>query len=135
MPLNHGYGVQVARALAERGLPPTPRALPSPGGPTLGLAMVGWQPEGAAGACCGREAPLRLALGLSGEASPNGSRPAASMAAGAPADTFDLQLLAEAIGRNGTTVKRRDMLALAPTQRHRSSRAKRSLGTPRLRSH
>ena len=30
-----------------------------------------------------------------------------------PADTFDLQLLAEAIGRNGTSVKRRDMLALA----------------------
>ena len=33
--------------------------------------------------------------------------------AGVPADTFDLQLLAEAIGRNGTNVKRRDMLALA----------------------
>lgn len=59
--------------------------------------------------------PLRLrqALGLSGVASPNGSRPAAGMVAGIPADTFDLQLLAEAIGRNGTNVKRRDMLALA----------------------
>ena len=57
--------------------------------------------------------PLRQALGLTGDASPNGSRPAASMVAGVPADTFDLQLLAEAIGRNGTTVKRRDMLALA----------------------
>ena len=53
---------------------------------------------------------LRQALGLSGDASPNGSRPAATVV---PADTFDLQLLAEAIGRNGTTVKRREMLALA----------------------
>ena len=33
--------------------------------------------------------------------------------AGVPADTFDLQLLAEAIGRNGTAVRRRDLLALA----------------------
>ena len=33
--------------------------------------------------------------------------------AGIPADTFDLQLLAEAIGRNGTAVRRRDLLALA----------------------
>ena len=57
--------------------------------------------------------PLRQALGLSGDASPNGSRPAAGVVAGVPADTFDLQLLAEAIGRNGTNVKRRDMLALA----------------------
>ena len=56
---------------------------------------------------------LRRALGLSGDASPNGSRPAATVVAGMPADTFDLQLLAEAIGRNGTTVKRREMLALA----------------------
>jgi transcriptional regulator with XRE-family HTH domain len=61
----------------------------------------------------GMPLPLRQALGLSGDASPNGSRPAAGMVAGVPADTFDLQLLAEAIGRNGTTVKRRDMLALA----------------------
>jgi transcriptional regulator with XRE-family HTH domain len=59
--------------------------------------------------------PLRLrqALGLSGATSPNGARPAAGIAADIPADTFDLQLLAEAIGRNGTNVKRRDMLALA----------------------
>jgi transcriptional regulator with XRE-family HTH domain len=57
---------------------------------------------------------LRTALlGLSGDASRNGSRPAASAVAGVPADTFDLQLLAEALGRNGTNVKRRDMLALA----------------------
>ena len=61
----------------------------------------------------GMPLPLRQALGLSGDASPNGSRPAAGMVAGVPADTFDLQLLAEAIGRNGTHVKRRDMLALA----------------------
>jgi transcriptional regulator with XRE-family HTH domain len=56
---------------------------------------------------------LRQALGLSGEASRDGSRPAATMVAGVSADTFDLQLLAEAVGRNGTSVKRRDMLALA----------------------
>ena len=61
----------------------------------------------------GLDMPLRLrqALGLSGDV-PAGSRPAGIMA-GVPADTFDLQLLAEAIGRNGTRVKRRDMLALA----------------------
>ncbi len=57
--------------------------------------------------------PLRQALGLTGDASPDGSRQAATVVAGVPADTFDLQLLAEAIGRNGTTVKRREMLALA----------------------
>ena len=59
--------------------------------------------------------PLRLrqALGLSGDAAPGSSALAASAVAGVPADVFDLQLLAEAIGRNGTTVKRRDMLALA----------------------
>jgi transcriptional regulator with XRE-family HTH domain len=57
--------------------------------------------------------PLRQALGLTGDASPNSSRPTASAGAGIQADTFDLQLLAEAIGRNGTSVKRRDMLALA----------------------
>ena len=55
---------------------------------------------------------LRQALGLSGDA-PAGSRPAAGAMAGVPADTFDLQRLAEAIGRNGTAVKRRDLLALA----------------------
>ena len=55
---------------------------------------------------------LRQALGLSGDV-PAGSCPAAGAMAGDPADTFDLQLLAEAIGRNGTKVKRRDMLALA----------------------
>ncbi len=55
---------------------------------------------------------LRQALGLSGDASV-GSRPAAGAMAGVPADTFDLQRLAEAIGRNGTAVRRRDLLALA----------------------
>jgi len=55
---------------------------------------------------------LRQALGLSGDA-PARSRPAADALAGVPADTFDLQLLAEAIGRNGTAVRRRDLLALA----------------------
>ena len=57
--------------------------------------------------------PLRQALGLTGDASPNTSRPAAGAVAGVQADTFDLQLLAEAVGRNGTDVRRRDMLALA----------------------
>ena len=57
--------------------------------------------------------PLRQALGLTGDASPGTSRPAAGAVAGVRADTFDLQLLAEAVGRNGTDVKRRDMLALA----------------------
>jgi transcriptional regulator with XRE-family HTH domain len=57
--------------------------------------------------------PLRQALGLTGDASPGASRPAAGTVAGVQADTFDLQLLAEAVGRNGTDVKRRDMLALA----------------------
>ena len=84
----------------------------------------------------GMPLPLRQALGLSGDASPNGSRPAAGMVAGVPADTFDLQLLAEAIGRNGTTREApRHARAGRATQRHRSSRAKRSMGTPRLRSH
>jgi transcriptional regulator with XRE-family HTH domain len=59
--------------------------------------------------------PLRLrqALGLTRDASPDPSRLAVGMVAGIPADTFDLQQLAEALGRNGTNVKRRDMLALA----------------------
>src|SRR5512146_1239698 len=58
---------------------------------------------------------LRQALGMSGDASPDRTRPtgAAAAVAGLPADTFDLQLLAEAAGRNGTAVKRRDLLALA----------------------
>ena len=62
----------------------------------------------------GLDMPLRLrqALGLSGDG-PAGSHPAAGAMAGVPADTFDLQLLAEAIGRNGTAVKRRDLLTLA----------------------
>jgi transcriptional regulator with XRE-family HTH domain len=64
----------------------------------------------------GLDMPPRLRqalLGLTGDASRNGSRPAVSAVAGVPADTFDLHLLAEALGRNGTNVKRRDMLALA----------------------
>ena len=51
----------------------------------------------------------RQALGLTGETPPDGS---GGLIAGVPSDTFDLQLLAEAIGRNGTDVKRREMLAL-----------------------
>jgi transcriptional regulator with XRE-family HTH domain/tetratricopeptide (TPR) repeat protein len=56
--------------------------------------------------------PLRLrqALGLTGESSPGKS---GSAPAGVPADTFDLIQLAEVIGRNGTNVKRREMLSLA----------------------
>jgi transcriptional regulator with XRE-family HTH domain len=57
--------------------------------------------------------PLRQALGLSGMPSRNSTAPAGGLAAGVLADTFDLQLLAEAIGRNGSDVKRRDMLTLA----------------------
>jgi transcriptional regulator with XRE-family HTH domain len=57
--------------------------------------------------------PLRQALGLTADASRTGQRPASGAVAGAPADTFDLHLLAEAMGRNGTDVKRGDMLALA----------------------
>jgi transcriptional regulator with XRE-family HTH domain len=56
---------------------------------------------------------LRQALGLSGDAPAAGARAAASTIAGLPADTFDLQQLAEAVGRNGTPVRRRDLLALA----------------------
>jgi transcriptional regulator with XRE-family HTH domain len=56
---------------------------------------------------------LRQAMGLTGDTSRNGPGPAVSVVAGVPADTFDLQLLAEAVGRSGTNVKRRDLLALA----------------------
>jgi transcriptional regulator with XRE-family HTH domain len=56
---------------------------------------------------------LRQALGLSGDAPKAGSRAAVGIPAGLPADTFDLQQLAEAVGRNGTPVRRRDLLALA----------------------
>jgi transcriptional regulator with XRE-family HTH domain len=52
---------------------------------------------------------LRQALGLTGENSPGRS----GGAAGILADTFDLIQLAEVIGRNGTNVKRREMLSLA----------------------
>jgi transcriptional regulator with XRE-family HTH domain len=55
----------------------------------------------------------RQALGLTADATPAGSRSAAGALAGLPADTLDLQLLAEAAGRNGTAVNRRDLLALA----------------------
>jgi transcriptional regulator with XRE-family HTH domain len=55
---------------------------------------------------------LRQALGLTGESSP-GRPGAATGATGVPADTFDLIQLAEVIGRNGTNVKRREMLSLA----------------------
>jgi transcriptional regulator with XRE-family HTH domain len=51
---------------------------------------------------------LRQALGLTGENSPGRSG-----GAGILADTFDLIQLAEAIGRNGTNVKRRELLSLA----------------------
>ena len=52
---------------------------------------------------------LRQALGLTAENSPGRS----GGAAGILADTFDLIQLAEVIGRNGTNVKRREMLSLA----------------------
>ena len=57
---------------------------------------------------------LRQALGLTGESSPGKSGGMAnSVVAGVPTDTFDLIQLAEVIGRNGTNVKRREMLSLA----------------------
>jgi transcriptional regulator with XRE-family HTH domain len=55
---------------------------------------------------------LRQALGLTGESSP-GRPGVATGVGGVPADTFDLIQLAEVIGRNGTNVKRREMLSLA----------------------
>jgi transcriptional regulator with XRE-family HTH domain len=62
--------------------------------------------------------PLRLrqALGLAGDTSRASTAPgSASLLAGMPADTFDLIQLAEAIGRNGSNVKRREMLSMAAT--------------------
>jgi transcriptional regulator with XRE-family HTH domain len=61
----------------------------------------------------GMPLPLRQALGLSGDASPARPGPAGGAMAGIPADLVDLQLLAEAVGRNGAPVRRRDLLALA----------------------
>jgi transcriptional regulator with XRE-family HTH domain len=54
---------------------------------------------------------LRQALGLIRQ--PSATAPGSSISsAGIPVDTFDLQLLAEAIGRNGSTVKRREIFSL-----------------------
>ena len=61
----------------------------------------------------GMPLPLRQALGLSGDASPARPGPAGGAMAAIPADMVDLQLLAEAVGRNGAPVRRRDLLALA----------------------
>jgi len=55
---------------------------------------------------------LRQALGLIGESSPIRTVVATGVV-GVPADTFDLIQLAEVVGRNGTNVKRREMLSLA----------------------
>ncbi|HEU5157459.1 MAG TPA: helix-turn-helix transcriptional regulator [Streptosporangiaceae bacterium] len=55
-------------------------------------------------------APLRLALGLAPTAdSPTSQHSGPDVLA----DTFDLQILAETLGRRGDSVKRRDMLSLA----------------------
>jgi transcriptional regulator with XRE-family HTH domain len=56
---------------------------------------------------------LRQALGLIGESTPSRATGVAIGAAEVPADTFDLIQLAEVVGRNGTNVKRREMLSLA----------------------
>jgi transcriptional regulator with XRE-family HTH domain len=61
----------------------------------------------------GMPQPLRQALGLLGDSSPSRAGGAASGVGGVLADTFDLMQLAEVIGRNGTNVKRREMLSLA----------------------
>jgi transcriptional regulator with XRE-family HTH domain len=59
---------------------------------------------------------LRQALGLTGDTTPVRPRIATGgQVTVVPADTFDLIQLAEAIGRNGTSVKRREMLSLAAT--------------------
>ena len=61
----------------------------------------------------GMPQPLRQALGLTGDSSPDRHGSTTNgVAAGMPADTFDLIRLAEVIGRNGTNVKRREMLSL-----------------------
>lgn len=55
---------------------------------------------------------LREALGVAG-APPSPARTGGGLlAADVPADAYDLQRLAEAIGQNGTALKRRDMLSL-----------------------
>src|SRR5260370_26309828 len=62
----------------------------------------------------GLPAHARLALGLSPHA--NGAGASATIGGPViPADTFDLLMLAEATGRRGNDVKRRDMLSLAAT--------------------
>lgn len=64
----------------------------------------------------GMPLPLRQALGLTGDATPDRPRSGAGgQVTVVPTDTFDLIQLAEAIGRNGTSVKRREMLSLAAT--------------------
>lgn len=55
---------------------------------------------------------LRRALGLDSSGSSPDSSGRSASGVGIPADTYDLQLLAEAIGRNGSNVKRREMLSL-----------------------
>lgn len=61
----------------------------------------------------GLEMPLALrqALGLSAEGSQD--KTSSIVLAGVPTDTFDLQLLAEAVGKSGAGVGRSDMLTLA----------------------
>jgi tetratricopeptide (TPR) repeat protein len=67
----------------------------------------------------GLSMPLRLrqALGLTGDTSPakTGQGGSVGLVAGMPTDTFDLVQLAEAVGRNGSNVKRREMLSMAAT--------------------
>lgn len=55
----------------------------------------------------------RRALGLTSSGASDGDR--AGQVSGLPTDTFDLQLLAEAVGRRGTALKRRELLSLAGT--------------------
>jgi tetratricopeptide (TPR) repeat protein len=57
--------------------------------------------------------PLRQALGLTGETSPDGAVSGSVSPAGLPGDTFDLLRLAEVIGKNGMNVNRRDLLTTA----------------------
>ena len=54
--------------------------------------------------------PLRQALGLTGDASPDG---ASAASAGMPTDTYDLLRLAEVIGKNRVSMNRREMMSMA----------------------
>jgi transcriptional regulator with XRE-family HTH domain len=61
----------------------------------------------------GMPLPLRVALGLTGDASSGSATGTASLMAGVPTDTFDLLRLTEMVGKNGMNVNRRDLMTAA----------------------